>query len=78
MSTSTCKLIVLKVLIERSCLSPVTLPSLPHPEAAGGPPGRGHGGVPHGGGWGGHLDRLQLWFHSAPFPHRDPGALAGH
>lgn len=52
-------------------------PSSPS-EAVRGPPRWGHGGVTHGGGRGGHMDRLQLWFHAAPLPHRNPRAPAGH
>lgn len=47
-------------------------------EAPGGSPGRRHGGVPHGGSGGGHLDRVQLWFHSPSLPHGDLGAPARH
>lgn len=89
MLTSTC----LDGLGEEDCLAPMASDSVQSlrqliecasllccwpPETAGGPPGRGDGGVPHGGGRGGHLDRLQLGLHAAALPHRDPGAPAGH
>ncbi|XP_058515815.1 rho guanine nucleotide exchange factor 10 isoform X5 [Ochotona princeps] len=45
--------------------------------SAGGPPGRGHGHLPHGCGRCGPLDRLHHRLHAPPFPHRDPGAPAG-
>lgn len=52
-----------------SVLISVFLYRLPHLEAAGGPPGRGHGGLPHGGGRSGHMDCIQLRLNSAPLPH---------
>ncbi|XP_035966608.2 rho guanine nucleotide exchange factor 10 isoform X3 [Halichoerus grypus] len=47
-------------------------------EPARGPPGRRHGGLPHGHCRCGDLDRLHLRVHASPLSHGDTQASAGH